>query len=93
VKKRIGSSKYNFKPGDKFIRISPLGTKIIGQVKDIKETFVIDLESDLIYVRVYIITTNNISYFLDGSDGTINKIVGSKMSPELKENLKKLKKK
>lgn len=64
----------NFKPGDKFIRKSPRGTVIIGEVDRIIETFVIDEINNVIYIQFKIVTTNGVSYITDGSDGIINKI-------------------
>lgn len=75
----------DFKPGDKFIRKSPRGTIITGEVKKITKTFVIDDINQLIYEKFNIITTNDVTYCVDGSDGIINKISKHGFDGKLKE--------
>jgi hypothetical protein len=63
-----------FSPGDKFIRYSKYGGVNIGIVADIRVIYGIDTVNKVTYEGLNIVTTNGVSYKLDGTDGRIFKI-------------------
>jgi len=81
-----------FEKGDKFIHFTKYGGVNRGEVEEIRELNVWDINNLCTYIKYSIFTTNGVSLNLDGSDGKIYK-VKSEMSPEKANNLNMILKK
>jgi len=76
-----------FKEGDSYIRFTKYGSVIIGTVKNVGETYVLDTEHKVRYIKKYIITNSGIPINLDGSDGQVYRVTED-LSEERVEALK-----
>lgn len=76
-----------FKPGDKFILYTKYGGVVKGEVKEILEITGIDTTNKVNYVYTKLLTTNDIIYSMDGTDGKLYKIK-SEMTEEQVEKVK-----
>ncbi len=73
-----------FKPGDRYIHFTKYGSIDFGIVKHVHETNITDMQNNVIYVSVSIITDKNTYLELDGSDGRIYRIIKELSDDEIK---------
>ena len=63
-----------FCKGDSYIRFTKYGSVIKGTVKSVGESYALDTEHKVRYIKKYIITNSGILVNLDGSDGLVYKV-------------------